>query len=186
MISSPRALVAGAAVVLIAAGILLEGREADPDPRPAEPGPAVTAALSSTPTADTSPPPELDVDRVAMRAATDYTLAATNWSPATYAAACRRQARLATGALRRRLVSTPPSQVQLRQLRRDTVSHLSAVLGVRMVHASPIRAAVRISVDEFHTGAGRRVQSVARYRVELRQRAGSWRVVSFTAVRRTR
>lgn len=174
-----RCLALAAVAAVLVAGAVLHNRRGT-----RATGSAPVANQAPTVVATASPPallgrsPATDAATVAARA---YSLAATNWSPGTYASQRGVRARMATGALRRELLRRSSVDAQVAQLGRDRVSRLGAVLRVRVASSSAGTARVLVDVDELRLSAGRRSRGAVRYRLRLREVLGGWRVVAFTA-----
>jgi hypothetical protein len=165
-----------AIAVMIAAGFLIDHRQAGQPSQlpPSRPEPTATATVY--PRVANLEPTTVNREAAVARA---YTLAATNWTSRTYAAAQRRQADLAGGALRRALLR-PPAAAQLGQLRTDRVVQLGAI--VRTRRANPT-AAVLVDVDELSLSAGQRQRQTVRYQVVVHRSRDGLQVVAFGAVR---
>lgn len=168
---SARVLMGAAVVVaLVTAGATLDDNSAvPPTPTPHSPTPAPTA----TP-APSAPRPAPDP---AGTVAAAYTLAATNWTDRSYVRSLDDRARLAAG----RLKSSLREPTSLRQLERDRVARLGALLSRRST-VTGSQALVRVAVDEVHLEIGGRSRQVVAYEVRLRRQAGRWKVIGFTAV----
>lgn len=174
-----RLLAIAAVISLIAAGAVLNHRQATKarSIQRTTPTPTLTptAAITATPTATTSTSP-------AARIAETYTLAATNWSARTYAAAYQRRLRLASLPLAANLRRERPTGAEPQQLRADLTSRLGAVMALRTLGLGPKQARVLVDVDELHLEAGRRSRQTVRYEVRLIRQRGSWRVAAFSAI----
>lgn len=179
MKAGSRGLVLAALLTLGVVGAVLDGGSGR---GPSGPTPARTEAARprATPAVGERRFPRDDETSAAALVAEAYTLAAINWTAATYREAQSHLAELAAGRLRRDL-SREPSVAQLEQLRIDRVVRLGAVRNTRMTHATQTSAAVRVEVDELQVDAGRRVQRTVAYRVGVVRASRGWRVTAFGA-----
>lgn len=168
---SRRTLLAAVGAIAIA-GVRIE-QDRDPavpvrtHPTPSAPAPSPTPR--SSPSADVG---------VEVQAAEKYALAATNWTARTYPRSLQARRRLASGRLALSLRDAAP----LHQMRRDQVARLGAVVGRPQLSLEQ-GTVVRLDVEELHFALGTRSREIVTYDVRLRQFAGRWRVVGFTAVR---
>jgi hypothetical protein len=112
-----------------------------------------------------------------------YALAARNWTPATYSQSWQEQIELAGGRHRRELEATRPGPIELRSLRGDRAgSKATLVRTQRDPRIEAPEARVLVTLNESTIAVGQAIRGRTVNQVELRRRAGRWRVVGFTVL----
>jgi hypothetical protein len=164
------------ALVVVGAAIMagLAGRDRATPQRPAAADPGLEQAATDK---RKKPPDPL------LELAARYALAARNWTAATYTASWREQTALAGGRYRRELEAKRPRPLELRALREDHARSKAAL--VRAQRDPRVRepdARVVTTLDETTIAAGQTIRGPTVNQVELRRRAGRWRVVGFTVL----
>jgi hypothetical protein len=161
-------------------------------------GAAIMAGLAggdrATPqhaTAPTSPPQERAATDKREKAPRDplielgarYTLAARNWTSATYADSWQLQIGLAGGRYRRGLEARQPGPVELRALREDRArSKAKLVRAQRDPRIEEPKARVLVILNETTVAGDQTIRGLTVNQVELRKLARRWRVVGFTVL----
>lgn len=112
-----------------------------------------------------------------------YALAARNWTRATYAESWQQQIELAGGRYRRELEARRPGPVELRTLREDRAhSKAKLVRAQRDPRIEEPQARVLVTLNEITVAGGQAIHGMTVNQVELRRRAGRWRVVGFSVL----
>jgi hypothetical protein len=118
-----------------------------------------------------------------LEVAARYALAARNWTATTYTASWREQTRLAGGHYRRELEAKRPRPVELHALRVDRArSNATLVRAQRDARMPEPEARVLVTLNETTIAAGQTIRGPTVNQVDLRRRAGRWRVVGFTVL----
>ena len=171
---TPLALLALLAVgAAIMAGLAGRDRATPQRPAAADPG----QEQAATDKREKAPPDPL------LELAARYALAARNWTAATYTASWQEQIALAGGRYRRELEAKHPRPLELRALREDHArSKATLVRAQRDPRIREPDARVLITLNETTIATGQTIRGPTVNQVELRQRAGRWRVVGFTVL----
>jgi hypothetical protein len=118
-----------------------------------------------------------------LELAARYALAARNWTPATYAESWEQQVKLAGGRYGRQLEAKHPGPVDLHTLREDRARSKATLVSTRRdPRMREPDARVLVTLKETTIAAGQTIRGPTVNQVELRRRAGRWRVVGFTVL----